>query len=663
MGTYQISKNLEVHRAVFGKLSNLDNDLTFGPNPKAAIQFEDPAAKYACVEKFDTNGDGEVSYEEAAAAISLEGLFVNWNTVTSFEEIKFFTGITSTVGVFSGLSQLERITIPSFISTLGSFKNCTSLKTVVLPDTISSLPNNCFENCTAIESINLPKDIQAIPDYCFRGCCSLTCQLLPASLTAIGQYAFEDCSSLESILLPDSLISIGNYAFHNCFSFQDMELPSKIESIGSLAFSHCSNMKLDKLPESLKSLGQFAFEYCESITVDSLPNGLTIGTAAFSHCYSISSMTINGSFTNGKAAFQDCTSLTSVILPDYLQEIPESFFASCIALKNISWPSALKKIGAYSFSGCQFMNNNFSLEIPGTVTNIGEKAFGYVYHLIIPSQSFVSIESNSFIKGCTYLYVPANLVEMYKAHSRWSYYANRIRPIDNYPVSDFMVGDIGDAVDLGLSVKWASWNLGASAPEDGGDYYAWAETEPYYQYGHPRSTNFAVWKTGKEAGYDSASYSWYDSSTSSLTKYNTVIYNTDQYKHHYFHLEDDAANVNWGDNWRIPSYYEWQELSSKCKWTWTSKNGVYGYTITSNEDGYTDKTIFLPAAGGRGGISVYNYNTNGKYWTSSLFYSTNKYDLLYALNVSFGKELRYISTNTREFRWNGYSIRPVCPKD
>ncbi len=91
-------------RGVFGTLADADEGLIFkptggggdDPDPEDIIYFADPIAKYACIEKFDTNGDGEVSYAEAAAATTLSGLFTDWNTVTSFEEIKFFTGVTST---------------------------------------------------------------------------------------------------------------------------------------------------------------------------------------------------------------------------------------------------------------------------------------------------------------------------------------------------------------------------------------------------------------------------------------------------------------------------------------------------------------------------------------------------------------------------------------
>jgi uncharacterized protein (TIGR02145 family) len=158
-----------------------------------------------------------------------------------------------------------------------------------------------------------------------------------------------------------------------------------------------------------------------------------------------------------------------------------------------------------------------------------------------------------------------------------------------------------DMVDLGLSVKWASWNVGASSEEEFGICYAWGETGPKYNY---------VWET----------YKWCNGSKSSLTKYNydssygTVDDLTTLEK------EDDVAYVNWGEKWRTPTKEEWIELldTDNCTWTWTTQNGVNGYLVTSNKAGYTDKFLFLPAAGRMGVSGFMNDNTDGFYWSSSL---------------------------------------------
>ena len=175
-------------------------------------------------------------------------------------------------------------------------------------------------------------------------------------------------------------------------------------------------------------------------------------------------------------------------------------------------------------------------------------------------------------------------------------------------------------VDLGLSVKWATFNLGASVPEGYGDYYAWGETNT---------------KTNYSSGTYSVSYSYY-----SLTN-KTVL-----------DLSDDAAAVKWGDKWRMPSLEEMSELmdDSKCSRTWETRNGIYGCKFTSKQ--YPYNSIFLPAAGYRSGSSSpSNVGTEGNYWTSSL--STEGASQASMLTIM---QSPYLGKQPRYF---GYSIRPV----
>ena len=435
------SSSVTISRGKYGSLADADEGLIFkpdgggdDPDPSGVIQFADPIAKYACVEKFDTNGDGEVSYEEAATVTSLEGLFDDWNTVTSFDEIKFFTGVTSIEGVFRGLSKLDHLTIPEFIITFGTstFQGCSSLKTVVLPSSLSSLPNGCFSDCSALTTISLPSGLTSIPSRCFTGCCSLQTLELPASVTEIGLEAFNSCSSLQTVDLPAGLKTIGWYAFQHCIA------------ISSITF-----------PSSLTSIGECAFHDCTSLTTVAFGNGVSIGSCAF----------------------YGCTALASVVLPSDLTSIPIDCFKNCYRLATITWPANLKTINDRAFDGCSFSfaSANRTLELPSSVTTIGSSAFGYLHHLIIPSTATVSIQSDSFKAGYTYLYVPAGMVEMYKVRTNWCNYKDQIRPLADYPAELIVGGIPGESVDLGLSTNWASWNVGASAPEEYGSFFAWVK--------------------------------------------------------------------------------------------------------------------------------------------------------------------------------------------
>ena len=189
-------------------------------------------------------------------------------------------------------------------------------------------------------------------------------------------------------------------------------------------------------------------------------------------------------------------------------------------------------------------------------------------------------------------------------------------------------------VDLGLSVKWATCNVGASKPEEYGDYFAWGETQP-------KNT------------YDWSTYKWCNGSYDTQTKYCTKnSYGTVDNKTQ-LELSDDAARANWGGSWRMPTHEEQEELRTQCTWTWTTQNGVYGYKVTSKKSGYTNNSIFLPAAGYRIDSSLSNAGSYGYYWSSSLYtgYPYSAYYLyFYSVNVGWYDDDRYV----------GFTVRPVC---
>ena len=191
-----------------------------------------------------------------------------------------------------------------------------------------------------------------------------------------------------------------------------------------------------------------------------------------------------------------------------------------------------------------------------------------------------------------------------------------------------VVKAIPDAVDLGLSVKWANMNVGAKSPEGYGDHFAWGET-------------------AAKAAYDWGNYFDTNDGGNTFTKYNNEGGKT------VLDPEDDAAHVNWGGSWRMPTQAEWQELLNNCTWTRTTQNGINGYKVTSNKAGYTDKFIFLPAAGSRYDSDLSYVGFYGNYWSSSLV----EYDSGRAWYLPF----YYGSHNLSRLRCSGLSVRPVLP--
>lgn len=192
-------------------------------------------------------------------------------------------------------------------------------------------------------------------------------------------------------------------------------------------------------------------------------------------------------------------------------------------------------------------------------------------------------------------------------------------------------------VDLGLSVKWATCNVGANVPYEYGEYYAWGETETKNKYD---------WSTYKYCmGRDSTITKYCNYS---LGGYNGFMDNKTN-----LDLDDDVAQVKWGDNWRMPTTIEQEELREQCTWRWTCLNGINGYTVTSKKKGYEDRSIFVPAGGIYVGDKIENMGSMGFLMSSSLTSRPwSSYVLFYDISNT---------KSSRHFRYYGHNVRPVCP--
>ena len=180
--------------------------------------------------------------------------------------------------------------------------------------------------------------------------------------------------------------------------------------------------------------------------------------------------------------------------------------------------------------------------------------------------------------------------------------------------SDEIYNNVHDAVDLGLSVMWATCNVGAESPEDYGDYFSWGETETKDSYTSSNCVTNGV-EIDDIAG----------------------------------NAEYDAATANWGDSWRMPTRNEFKELVNSCTWEWTTQNNVDGYLVT----GSNGNSIFLPAAGTRYETSLHYAGSEGYYWSSTPIGSSTKY--AYCLCFYSGSHIASYDIT----RYNGLTVRPV----
>ena len=197
---------------------------------------------------------------------------------------------------------------------------------------------------------------------------------------------------------------------------------------------------------------------------------------------------------------------------------------------------------------------------------------------------------------------------------------------------------VPEVVDLGLSVKWASFNLGASSPVKSGMFFAWGEVSSKEQ-------------------YDWLTYKWCYGNYSTLTKYNTRAPSGIVDGKTVLDSEDDAATSKLGGKFRTPTKEEFSELVNQenCTWAWTEMEGVKGYKVTSKIEGYAGNWIFLPATGYFDGSSIVREGASGYYWSSSV----NPEQSRYAYRLEIGSSDYYWYNSDRCV---GLQIRPVVDR-
>ena len=437
---------------------------------------------------------------------------------------------------------------------------------------------------------------------------------LPSTLRLISAGMFANTTLIESFTIPDTVLGVEREAFLSAMSLKNISGTSHLQMIGDSAFA---------------GTGIESFDFPTAITA--IPAGCFSGTA-----------------------------FKSFTIPSWIKRIEQSAFGSCLYLESVTFNEGLEYIGPYAFLGnpapeLGYKRLKGDLVLPASLKKIAYEAFYKQTELssitllstsapdIIPNPNFKNPATDGGLtfSGTFPLYIPSEAVKSYREKAdedyipvAWINYFDRLKLIGG---GDIPEPTIERYVDIN-GVLWSSWNLGATAPEQPGDCFAWGETST--------KTTWGNWQNY----FDFNGFSYYDNTIPLMKKYPGSGYVT------LYQLEevDDAATANWGSDWRMPTNAEIWSLydPTACKWTFTTYKDQPGYKVESRRTG---NWIFLPVSG--------YYQTTGNwtdnmsiYWSANLE-TTNGYGH-YAYMLQLGRNNGGCSYTYIERICGGF-IRPV----
>ena len=270
------------------------------------IAFDDENVKALCVSNWDTDGDGEISYAEAAMVTDLGGMFQGNEDITSFDELQYFTGLTS-IGeeAFRGCTSLVSIEIPNSVTSIGDYAFAESgLTTITLPSSVTSIGIGAFSGCANLNEISVDSGnpvydsrdncnaiIETATNTLINGCSTT---IIPNSVTAIGMYAFA-YTGLTSVVIPSSVTSIGDYAFAYCTNLSSVLILNDSVEMGDEVFNGVDlpeNTTISASASPADGGGSLGFDG------SSLSSGAILGTFEVNMSQGTSSISINTEYVS-----------------------------------------------------------------------------------------------------------------------------------------------------------------------------------------------------------------------------------------------------------------------------------------------------------------------------------------------------------------------------
>ena len=275
-----------------------------------------------------------------------------------------------------------------------AFENCKSLRSINLPESLHLLQGDAFANCVNLTSINIPSEVEVMGhsidndgDYAtrstgiFKGCSNLKTIIFNDGIKKIDSNLFCDCTGLQSITIPNSVEVLGGLAFFGCINLEHVvfEKDSQLIEIGDLAFERCYKLNSISIPDSVESIGDRAFSKCKSLDKLVLPNNLkSLGYEVISES-GISKITIPNTLKTADMPFSssinewDDRPVLHITLESGITVIPDSAFYDS-RIESIELPESVTEIGDEAFDFCYDLT---AIYIPKTVNKIGERNFTY----------------------------------------------------------------------------------------------------------------------------------------------------------------------------------------------------------------------------------------------------------------------------------------------
>ena len=458
-GTFRkkTAKSITIERNQLSRMAPIKIEMTESPD----IVFEDRAVEAICVDMWDTNSDGRLSYAEAAAVTDLGTAFKRKTDIVKFNELQYFTGLTEIAEqAFAYCENLISLVLPESVTVIGTdaFMVCSALTDFNIHEGVTDIGPSAFTKCTSLGNVVFPASLKTIGIQAFSGC-AFTSLEIPAGVTEIGNNAFNGIPGLTSIrvdegnpvydsregcnaiietetndllrgcvntVIPNTVTSVHQYAYYGVAGLATIDIPASVTSLGNYAFGDCPDLTSAYIPASVTSVGLALYQRSSkltSIVVDSANPvydsregcNAVIETETNTLVSTCSKTVIPGTVTAiGQSAYSDNEyPAGDFVIPEGITFVGQVAFAGCNNLVSLTLPSTLQEFGIYAFAFISSLNTVTSLALTPPTASYGQ--------WLQPFQS----------NGPDFkIYVPAESLEAYKSAVGWSTYADVIFAIE-----------------------------------------------------------------------------------------------------------------------------------------------------------------------------------------------------------------------------------------